>query len=85
MVINNKPPRLTWQQASQIFDRSVHNTVERNNDHIRSLIEDIRKQRKSMPSQKTREWMREQLYSAKLLRANNRELLGCYNAMMRGV
>jgi hypothetical protein len=84
MHINNQPPRMTWEQASQTLDRTIHNTVERNNDTICTILKGIKEKRPSA-SPRTREFLMEQLIAAKVLRANNRELLGCYDAMMRGV
>ena len=83
-VINNSPPRLTWDEAQAVLEKHVHSIVAKNDEVVKSAVSICRQERRDFgesSSVMTKEWIE----SAKSSRAQSRELLAALNTMMRGV
>ena len=82
-LINNTPPRLTWEQAQVVLEFNVHALVQGNNLCIEELLVELREERDC--KQPCREEQTRLIHEAKSHRHQSRLMLATLETMMRGV
>lgn len=82
-LIDNAPPRLTWEEAQMVLEYNVHKIVEENNLCIEELLEELREERDC--KQPCREEQKRLIHKAKSHRHQSRLMLATLETMMRGV
>ena len=82
MIIDNAPPRLTWEQAQAVLEQHIQNTVAENNEFIAKAVAKARLERSRRDkSDIPRIW----IGKAKEARHQSRLMLATLETMMRGV
>lgn len=82
-VIDNSPPRMTWEEAQVVLEKHVHKVVAENDKSIALAVEIAREGDRK--NEVARYVIRDWLDCAQAARSESRELLAALNTMMRGV
>jgi len=90
VIIDNAPPRLTWEQAQVVLENFITQTVARNDEIVGEMIDEWRDWRNGeQPQDYTPDFKREEqkdcLKIAHAHREQSRMLLATLETMMRGV
>lgn len=83
-VINNSPPRMTWEEAQAVLEKHVHSQVASNDSLIEEVISTLRSDRHPVGTE-MRDCDNQLLSQARFARNQSRALLATLNTMMRGV